>query len=372
MNLKNYIFIFIISLFISVYAFEVFLLLKNNQNFTNNKLQNKIELLNELKKQNKKVSFTISPSNFINEKNLRIFPVSGLSNHKTINCNENGYYSIYQSDRYGFNNPDKNWNYDKIEYLLLGDSFTHGSCVNRPNDIASVLSKLSNEPTINLGYNANGPLLMLVSLKEYFNLNTKKVLWVYYEGNDLANLSNEINSLILKKYLQDPNFKQNLKVKQKEIDKKLKLKLKEILSQKKNNKKLKKEKIKYQILKFLRLDKTKNALFLEKKFIDRDFENFKRILISANRFVEMNEAKLYFVYLPEFSRYKKKIYINKSYLEIKKIVENLKIEFIDIHTEFFKNKKNPLEFFASSEFNSHYNVKGYDEIAKIIYKISKE
>lgn len=372
MNLKIYIFITLISLFISVYAFEAFLFIKSNNDIKNNKIQSKIEFFNDLKKKNKKVSITISPSNFINEKDLKIFPVSGLSNYKTINCNENGYYSIYQSDRYGFNNPDKNWNYDKIEYLLLGDSFTHGSCVNRPNDISSVLSKLSNKPTINLGYNANGPLLMLVSLKEYFTLNTKKVLWIYYEGNDLDNLSNEINSLFLKKYLQDPNFKQNLIINQKQIDEKLKLKLKEILSKKINSKKLKNKKLKHQILKFIRLDKTKNALFFEKKFTDKDYENFKKILILANRFVEMNDSKLYFVYLPEMSRYKKIFYTNKSYSEIKKIVQNLKIEFIDIHTEFFINKKNPLEFFASSEFNSHYTIKGYDEIAKIIYNISKE
>ena len=29
-----------------------------------------------------------------------IFPFAGISNSKTIFCNENGYYSIYESDRY--------------------------------------------------------------------------------------------------------------------------------------------------------------------------------------------------------------------------------------------------------------------------------
>ena len=36
-----------------------------------------------------------------------LLPLSGLSNIKSILCNENGYYSSYLSDRYGFNNPDK-------------------------------------------------------------------------------------------------------------------------------------------------------------------------------------------------------------------------------------------------------------------------
>jgi hypothetical protein len=69
--------------------------------------------------------------------------LGGISYAETIHCNENGYYSIYQSDRYGFNNPDTEWDSEEIEYLLVGDSFTHGRCVNRPNDIASVLRQYS-------------------------------------------------------------------------------------------------------------------------------------------------------------------------------------------------------------------------------------
>ena len=61
-----------------------------------------------------------------------------ISDSKTINCNENGYYSIYKSDRFGFNNPDLEWDKKDIEYLLIGDSFVHGACVNRPYDIGSV------------------------------------------------------------------------------------------------------------------------------------------------------------------------------------------------------------------------------------------
>ena len=36
-----------------------------------------------------------------------LFPFSGISSSKTLHCNVNGYYSIYESDRYGFNNPNK-------------------------------------------------------------------------------------------------------------------------------------------------------------------------------------------------------------------------------------------------------------------------
>ena len=48
---------------------------------------------------------------------------------------------VYQSDRYGFNNPDDVWDLEVIDYLIIGDSFIHGQAVNRPNDISSVLRK---------------------------------------------------------------------------------------------------------------------------------------------------------------------------------------------------------------------------------------
>ena len=112
----------------------------------------------------------------LKKQNYQLFPLSGISNSETIHCNENGYFSIYQSDRYGFNNPDYEWDKKEIEYLLVGDSFTLGACVNRPNDIASVIRALSHKSVLNLGYNDNGPLIEYAVLREYLNSNVKKVL----------------------------------------------------------------------------------------------------------------------------------------------------------------------------------------------------
>ena len=59
----------------------------------------------------------------------KLFSLSGVSNRLTIHCREQLNYSIYKSDRYGFNNPDQVWDKNKLEYLFIGDSFVHGSCV---------------------------------------------------------------------------------------------------------------------------------------------------------------------------------------------------------------------------------------------------
>ena len=86
--------------------------------------------------------------------NAFILPISG----KGLWSSLYGYFAIYNSDRYGFNNPDKEWEQNEIEYLLVGDSMTMGHCVNRPDDVSSVLRKISNRSVLNLGYRGNGPL----------------------------------------------------------------------------------------------------------------------------------------------------------------------------------------------------------------------
>ena len=97
--------------------------------------------MNDLKNDKEKVTLSMTAwSKIFLDKN-DLLPLSGLSNIKSILCNENGYYSSYLSDRYGFNNPDDVWDLEVIDYLIIGDSFIHGQAVNRPNDISSVLRK---------------------------------------------------------------------------------------------------------------------------------------------------------------------------------------------------------------------------------------
>ena len=234
-DFKKYLFVFILSSIISAYLFEYYLIYKNDElrlinkkSLTYKNLSGKVydkrklyEIYENLN-QNHNITITVHPTDFFKDKNLELLPLSGLSNTLTINCNENGYYSIYKTDRYGFNNPDDEWENKEIEYILIGDSFGHGACVNRPNDIASQLRKLTNKSVLNLSYTANGPLLEYATLKEYFKQNTKNVIWLYYEDNDLEDLEYELSIDLLKKYILEDNFSQNLITKQNEIDEQIK------------------------------------------------------------------------------------------------------------------------------------------------------
>ena len=74
--------------------------------------------------------------------------------------------------------------------------------------------------------------------------------------------------------------------------------------------------------------------------------------------------------MPEYSRYKKN-YNNRNYQSLKKIVNELDIPFIDIHTEVFEKEGNPLKLFPFESYG-HYNVEGFRKVAKTIYKFTKD
>ena len=93
---------------------------------------------------------------------------------------------------------------------------------------------------------------------------------------------------------------------------------------------------------------------------------FKKILILVKELAEKNGSNLYFVYLPEYSRYKKN-YDNSNYFLIKRIVNELNISFIDINKKVFEKENDPLNLFPLRLFG-HYNKDGYRKITETIYE----
>ena len=83
-----------------------------------------------------------------------------------------------------------------------------------------------------------------------------------------------------------------------------------------------------------------------------------------------NNSKLYFIYLPEYYRYKTK-YNNTNYNLVKDTVNKLNIPFIDIHKEVFEKEQNPLKLFPFGSVG-HYNIKGYKKVAETIYQLTKD
>lgn len=305
-----------------------------------------------------------------------LFPLSGVSNIKTIHCNEEGFFSSYKSDRYGFNNPDNVWNKNEIDFAIIGDSFVHGDCVNRPNDISSVIRNITQKNVINLGYRGNGPLIEYATMREYLYNKVRNIIWIYYE-NDLDDLKKELDNNLLKRYLDDEKFSQNLLLRQNEINsinKKLtkylyKTQVESLKQHKKNMK------TKNKILKFVRLDSFKNflssSLIIENKNKDNlPLNEFKKILERVSKYAQNNNSNFFFVYMPSIENYmgEKNSY---QYDKVISIIKSLNINFIDLHDKFFKTRENPLKFYTFGS-GPHLNLNGYKEVSKFIVKSINE
>ena len=222
---------------------------------------------------------------------------------------------------------------------------------------------------MNLGYGGNGPLLQYAGLREYLSKNVKNVLWFYYEGNDLINLNNELESTILNKYLDNSNFSQDLKNKQKKIDDLCNIAIeKEFTTLENRNIYKKLDILKLSAVRTLLYNYVPDKYRPKQQSRPKAGEKFYEILRLAKNLTLKNNSKFYFVYLPEYSRYKSD-YDNTDYHEVKKIVKQLQIPFIDIHAEVFEKEKNPLNLFPF-KLKGHYNIEGYKKIGVKISEIT--
>ena len=368
-KVKEYLFIIISTVIFSLYIFEFYTFIQiNKEKNLNTKIQlykkqtgkeydirTVEEVYDNLKKTEVNAAVKVPPTEYLNIKKIKIYPLSWVSSSKTVYANENGYYMIYFSDRFGFNNPDTEWDSNEVEYLIVGDSFAHGAAVNRPDEIASQLRNFSSKSVINIGYSANGPLIEYATLKEFMPKKVNKVIWLFTD-NDVEGFNYEYKNEILRKYFDDENFSQNLKDKQSQVDKIAKQMIYDVRA----------EKLKFNFFKHLKLYHARKLLLGNKKnkMVSIQKELIK-VLKMARDYSYKHGAEFYLVYLP-LDRYFNKDHDNIIYREIISISKNLKIPLIDIHAEVFKKEKTPLKLFPFG-FIGHYNVEGYRKTAKAIF-----
>ena len=363
-ELLNNIILISISIIFACYLIEFYFHLSNFGKNSTDPMTSERRLLfyKELKEKDGVNIVAVPPQLFLND-NAPITPLSGHSNNKNFYCHK-GQYNILNHDRFGFNNPDYVWDESNIDYLVVGDSNIYGACVKENQNINGYLRSISNKTALNIGQMSNGPLLEYATLKEYFKKKiTKRIIWIYYEGNDLENLLSEKKIPILQKYLNEDNFTQNLISKQDLINELVIKKVDSIFEATIN----KKEK-KIELVKLLKLYSTRqfiiNYLFREKLPLD----DFKQVMKKTKDFSNENNANLYFVYLPDHYRYinnKKGKY--KLYDEVLSIVSELDIDIINLHEDLF-SKIDALKYMDRNDRGyNHYNEKGNQVIADTIY-----
>jgi hypothetical protein len=146
-----------------------------------------------------------------------LLPLAGIALRPTVMlCNEAGHSPTYMSDEHGFANPAGSWSMPQVDVLLLGDSFTHGFCVDPDSTFAAFLRR-EQAGVLNLGIDGDGPLTELATLVEYAALKRPRVLVWQVADDDLADLAVELQNPILSRYLE-PGFSQRLSVRQPQVD----------------------------------------------------------------------------------------------------------------------------------------------------------
>ena len=129
-----------------------------------------------------------------------ILPLAGVPDVPTVYCESSAGMVVYQSDRFGFRGPAGQEQAEDPDYVLLGDSFVQGYCVDEADTYAAQLSPLGT--VANLGVNGTSVLAQAAIHAEYGEaLRPKHVLWFFYEGNDPAGHHDERIAPILRNYL---------------------------------------------------------------------------------------------------------------------------------------------------------------------------
>ena len=268
-----------------------------------------------------------------------------------------------------------------------------GACVNKPNDINSILNLTSKKNYLNLAHGGNGPLVSYSVLREYSkNLRFNNLIYFFSEGNDIENLEIEIKNKYLLNYFNNNNYSQNLLEKSHIIDNISDIIVtNEINDLLKRNKELKEEIIikesfydyfgskKFKITKALKLYHTRSTLFKEKYNlvykplkINSEIEfKLKNVISLMKKFSDEKNANFYIAYLPTWMRYNGFREFDDRYILLKKLTSELGVNFIDFHKDVFEKIDNPNKYFVYGG-NSHYNEKGYKAVTKhILQEIKK-
>ena len=351
----------LVSILISIYTIEILLIaFSYYDRIIDFEKKPKYQIYEEVKSK-ENISIVFNHKSYFDKNSSQYF-LGGKSKIKNLYCNENGYYSFFYSDRFGFRNNDDLWNENLIDIILVGDSFGLNACVNKDHTIVeNVIKKDGKLKIINLSWDGNGPLSNYASLIEYANdKNFKKLIWFYFP-NDFENLNQEKKNRILKKYIDNDFFSQNLKTKQikinSSIDKLIKKSHENFLRERQN------KKHKSNIINFLKLQKLRSKVSYSGK-IQYDLNLLKKIFQKTKNYTDRNDIELTVIYLPDFYEVKNNKDSQKK-LILFSILDELNIKHLDFF-EYVKKVKNPLSIFPFEKLG-HYNESGYKLLAEFIY-----
>lgn len=237
-----------------------------------------------------------------------LLPLGNVSRANIVLANEGGQWACYDSDRFGFSNPDSIWE-KPADLLVLGDSFAEGYAVPAEQGVCGWL-RARGYAVCNLGRTGCGPLTYLACQREFIRAaRPRVVLWLHYEQNDVENLEREAERPGLAAYL-DEKHGQNLAARQDACDRLLR----ERLGARITPEALADERKRFRVYaltehpaaKFLRLWQLRQrvAALFNRARPSPPGELFSRMLVMARDEARAAGARMFFVYLPEWSRFR--------------------------------------------------------------------
>jgi hypothetical protein len=296
---------------------------------------------------------------------MSVFPTSNLSNRWIVECVADGEFKVWLSDEFGFTNP-QGAHGAGAEVVLVGDSFTAGECVSVTEDIGARLRSRS-MTAVNLGIGGSGPLWQLANLIEYgLPLEPETVYWLFYEGNDFADLAFESTFPELVRYLaSEPIGLRHRKV---DVDAAVaELQRAEIQSLQPESSNRRVDNWRSYISSARRvttLGRLRVVLGLHKNYDNAEqalAESLEKVLMRAKSLVELNGGRFVFVYVPDWTRFAG----GSEHLKrepVLDLVARNKIPLIDILQE-FQEHPDPLSLYPHRQVG-HFTPEGYELIAR--------
>lgn len=300
-----------------------------------------------------------------------LLPLAGLAGKTVVVCNETGQWLIYRADTHGFHNPPGSWTGEKVDIVLVGDSFVQGNCVGAEENIAARL-RHGGATVLNLGVDGSGPLVELAVFREYVEaIRPDTVVWFYYEGNDLTkDLSLEMRSAMLRAYAANSDFRQELARRKDEVA----ARLQAYLDQRMAETMARVDHPWERVLAAAKLFRLRGRLGLGPVSLgvidgatDEQFTLLRDILAGAAARTAAWGGRLVFVYLPESDRYfgaerdgRIRAHIRGRVLSIAAALE---LPIVDI-AEAFGRAPDPRALFVYP--GSHYNAAGYALAAQTV------
>jgi hypothetical protein len=315
--------------------------------------------------------------------NYPLLPLGGIANKTAVMSKTSGAYTYLEMDEHGFNNKKNLYLEGEVEVVLVGACMWEEAGLQNPYE-ENIGQLLRNENiwALNFSKAGNSPITQYAIIKEYAEIfKPKAVLFVV--DRDTSNFSfNNKESLgydnkILKKYLSDINYSQNLLNRQDAIDlfwydffKKNTDFIKNTNNQSNNNFWIVTEKI-INILKLSNLRINLNINLNPLKYFDSiknkdSFDTLETILVKSKNLTESWGGKFYIVYQPHKNHFDPNE--PKPYMDfVNKFAKKYNVKLINFYEEVVRNHPDKLSLLPD-RIDPHFNAYANELFANVIIK----